>query len=359
MFKQVSVIIPFVSEWPQIAFTIRAVREQLEDARHHEIINSYEIICIDNYCKEAFDQGVKTDRGGDHYVLNKKNLGLYGIDPEIRDKATFQTGHIMAQSQTNKSWLKCYKYEDKLSHWNAKNLGIRKATGDTLIFLDSHVVPSRGLLVEALFSYYQIKERFNEDITMHLPLSYHILEDKRLMYKMIYEPLKGNLHYSFTSMPMEIDRVVEVPCMSTCGMIVDRGLMLTINCWPKGMGIYGGGENYINYLFAILGVKKLLYHNGCLHHHGDRRSYSYNWTDYHCNRMIATYIFGGPEMVGRYQVAIGDNGNTEDMMRRSIKAGWDHIEEMTRKRQEFSIGEFVEKWSDYRAIEYPSGRNYV
>jgi glycosyltransferase involved in cell wall biosynthesis len=351
---KVSVIIPFVNEWPSIVFTIRAVREQLEGNI------DYEIICIDNYCEEVAKQGIKPDRAHDHYVLNKKILGLYDVNSELKEKATFNVSHISAQAKVNSSWLKYYRYTEKLSHWNAKNLGIKKATGDVFLFLDAHVVPSNLLLRNALehFGFF-LRDYLGEEITMHLPLSYHILENKRLMYKMVYEPEKGSLHYSFTSM-INADSAFEVPCMSTCGMIIGRDLMESIGGWPEGMGIYGGGENYINYLLGILGVKKIIYPFGCLHHHGDRREYSYNWTDYHRNRMIATYIFGGHEMVEKYQVAIGNNKATEEMMYQAINLAYIHMEnKMKNLDKKMSIEDFVTKWKNIRAIELFTGKRHV
>ena len=349
---KVSVIMPFVNEWPQIAFTIRAVKEQLEG------YCDYEIIAVDNYCQEVANQGQKPDRGHDHFVLNKQNLGLYNIPEEKRTKAAFQIGHIMAQSRVNGKWLKCYKFDSKLSHWNAKNLGVSKSTGDTLLFLDSHVVPSNGLLKNALNEFYIMYQENGHLQTMHLPLSYHILENKRLMYKLVYEPNNGVVHYSFTGMPI-VKEVIEVPCMSTCGMIMRRSLFDKLNGWPDGLGIYGGGEHYMNFTCAILGVKKYVYPYGCLHHHGDRRNYSWNWTDYHRNRMIATGIFGGTKMLEKYEKALGGNNGTKTMMQQALMAIELHCQKMDCSGPFLDINQWVKEWEGHRAIGYNTGNHYV
>jgi len=61
------------------------------------------------------------------------------------------------------------------------------------------------------------------------------------------------------------------------------------------MGIYGGGENYINFTMAVMGKKKWIYpgDNSCLAHHGEKRGYHWNYDDYIRNKILATYLFGG------------------------------------------------------------------
>lgn len=349
---KVSIIVPFVNEWPQIIFTIRAIKEQMEQSRF-----DYEIICIDNYCEEVHAQHSPPDRGHNHYVLNKQNLGRYGIDPEKKKKATKQIGHIMAQSRVNGHWLKCFEYDSRLSHWNAKNLGVEKSTGDFLLFLDAHVMPSHNLLSDALDEFLDLSMG-HPHCTLHLPLSYHILEEKRLMYKLIYEPKNGVVHYSFTSMPT-VSEIIEVPCMSTCGMIMAKSTFDKLGGWPEGMGIYGGGENYINYMQAVLGFKKFLYPHGCLHHHGDHRKYSFNWTDYHRNRLIATYLYGGSDMADKYQVGLGNNNGTKIMQRQALEAATAHQKKMSHLTFEVELEVWVKQWEGKRAVGLDTGKEYV
>jgi hypothetical protein len=45
--EKLSVIVPFVNEWPQLVFTLGSIAEELRDR-----VN-FEIIAIDNWCKEA------------------------------------------------------------------------------------------------------------------------------------------------------------------------------------------------------------------------------------------------------------------------------------------------------------------
>ena len=53
-----SVIIPFVNEYPQVMFTIRNIAEELRDRV------DFEIIAVNNYCDEVKAQNREEDKGG-------------------------------------------------------------------------------------------------------------------------------------------------------------------------------------------------------------------------------------------------------------------------------------------------------
>jgi len=259
-----SIIIPFVLESPQVQFTVRALSEQLREASFN-----WEIIVVNNYCKEVSQQQARQgftigdDAGGNH--LN--SMCKYH------------------------SWLKYYEYKRKLSHWQSKNLAISKAKYSTLFFLDSHCLLSNGALV----SMYDEFERLESmrGFSMHLPITYHILENKKLIYKLVAEVEKGNCGYSFTSAPDTSQILYKVPCMSTCGMMIEKRVLESIGCFPKELGIYSGGEQFLNFTMAVCGMNKYIFNGGVLHHHGAKRKYHWNFDDFHRNNVIAAYIYGG------------------------------------------------------------------
>lgn len=259
----ISVIVPYVAEYPQVIFTIRSIHENLAGRADHEII------AVDNYCQEVEAQGFPPDRGTD----------------------------MVKSMAENVDWLKYIQYDEKLSHWNAKRVGIAEAKGDILCFIDAHCIVGRDALFNACDYYAHNWQQL--DGTLHLPLTYHILEDRRLKYKLRYDPKKFEVHYSFT--PYEDSQLIEVPCMSTCGMIIHKDLYWQTGGWPKELGIYGGGENFMNFTLSVLGKKKWIYPaKSALYHHGEKRNYQFNWEDYTRNRSIATYLFGGVPWLDGY-----------------------------------------------------------
>ncbi len=261
--SKLSVIIPFCNEHPQVLFTIQNIAQELRDR------TDFEIIAVNNYCDDVSKQG------------------------RIEDDA----GSAIKSSVPGNKWLKYLTYTDKLSHWQSKNLAVKNSTGDILVFIDAHCIVARDALFKMFEYYSQHHEELNG--TIHLPLTYKILESRKLIYKLQTDIDKGIVHYTFTSY-RDSDIPYEVPCMSSCGSMMTRKLYDQINGWPTELGIYGGGENYLNFVLAILGKKKWIMPGGALHHHGDKRGYNWNATDFIRNRTIASYMYGDQELARKY-----------------------------------------------------------
>jgi len=252
-----SIIVPFVNEWPQVAWTLQSLHQDMISLPH-------EVIAINNHCKQAESFG--EDRGH---------------------------AHVESMARRN-DWLKCVHYNKELSHWQAKNYGAAIAQYDTLFFCDAHVLPSYNG-VSRMYTHF--KSEFDSlSGTLHMPLTYHILETERLIYRIVDDRKKwGLLGYTFHP-AFGKEQSYEVPVMSTCGMMVGKNLFDEEMVWPKIFGIYGGGENYFNYAMAIKGYKKWIYPKVTLFHHGDKRGYRYNLPDFAKNRAAAMAIVCGIDM---------------------------------------------------------------
>lgn len=260
---ELSVIIPFCNEYPQNMFTIQSIAQELRGRV------DFEIIAVNNYCDEVKAQGRDEDKGFE----------------------------AIKACQRGNPWLKVLSYKDKLSHWQAKNMGVQVSSAPVLWFCDAHCIVSRDALFN-MFSWY----RDNHEAlggTLHLPLTYKILEYHTLIYKLAANLDHGDVHYSFTPFRPS-DAPYRVPCMSTCGMMMSRALYDEVGGWPIELGIYGGGENFMNFTLAVLGKTVNIFPAGPLFHHGEKRGYHWNGDDYTRNRTIATYIFGGRDLATRF-----------------------------------------------------------
>lgn len=283
MNEKLSVIIPFAQEHPQIAFTVQAIYCELRDKC------DFEIIVIDNHCEELQlqleEKGNKRDGGGEY---------------------------MSSLATPERPWLKYVQYDVKLSHWNAKNYGVDTATGDYLFFVDSHCIPSHGSL-SSMFEYY--RDNYKQlNGTLHLPLSYMLERPGlELIYKLISQPENGVVHYQFSRYRAAREPYT-VPCMSTCGMMMTREIYEKLHGWPSELGIYGGGEHFINFTLATMGLYINIFPTKPLYHYAAPRGYHWNYNDYHRNRCIATYLFAGEEMAYRYI----KNIKGEDQVKESI-----------------------------------------
>lgn len=304
---KLSVVIPFVREWPMVMFTVKNIAEELRDRV------DFEIIAVDNFCDQIKKQGNENDRAG------------------AQLKAVMR-GH---------KWLKVLEYKDKLSHWQSKNLAVKHATGSILYFCDSHCLISR----DALFNMYMYYKEHNEELqgSIHLPLTYHIMEYHKLIYKLRANLDAGDIHYSFTPFRPS-DKPYEVPCMSNCGIMMTRELYELVGGWPVELGIYGGGENFMNYTFSVLGKKKYIFPDNPLCHHGDNRGYHWYGDDYTRNLCIAIYCYGGKELALKFiQNRKGNQGVLKGIYNDVITKCSPH-RELIKSKQVMTIEEWLKKW---------------
>ena len=296
-----SIIIPGCNEWPQNAFTIQAVRDNIGDRLE------YEIIYVENGDYKPENLQTVTD-AANHVIpqgvgANRKD-GLWAKFTDEQRLAVLQYlalwQQVTPQNIPNVPNVRYREYRDNLSHWQAKNAGVRLARGDVLLFLDAHVLPSRGS-IPSMYQYFMANQ---EELhgTLHLPVMYMNDKDGReLIYALVYKPKVGEFTYRFTRLKTR-DAVHTVPCMSTCGMMISKHLLKTVlGGWPKTIGIYSGGEQFINGALAVTGHKVNIWPFGRLYHYAYHRLYHFNYDDLTKNRLTAAYVALGEEWMRAYQ----------------------------------------------------------
>lgn len=367
---KLSVIIPYCIEYPQIEFTVQALWNELRSVTC--VGHDFEIIVIDNLCEEAASQTLKRkvpypNRESwqnfiDNYANRVKNA--LTLHPELQQPYTdeldklqdmLNRGYDIYRTQDPGSprmkelaggcrpWLKYITYTDKLSHWQAKNAGVAASSGDILFFCDAHVIPSQGSIRKAFFYYAENYEKLNG--TLHIPLAYMCeRQGGELIYKFKggmnekevqdYNKRKncvlpwdtinardaGDYHYSFTKY-RKSDVPYKVPCMSTCGMLLHKELYDLLGGWPTELGVYGGGEHFINYTLAVLGKNIWIYPTEPLYHYANKyisRGYNWYYDDYARNRILATYMFGGIDTAEKYIKFRADTGDKWEVVKRML-----------------------------------------
>lgn len=274
-----SIIIPFVVEMPQLIFTLQALSNELLDKC------DYEILCVDNRT-DLIPESEHTELNGSKYIASKISQGLL---PNI----------------------KLFKLDTRLSHWQAKNLAVKAAVGDTLLFLDAHVIHAPGSILNMLRYYQQFD--LQREASLHLPISYMLDMKRKLVYDLVYEPTIGKIDYKFTPLTFSYTDLIEVPCMSTCGMMLSRSLLAdTLKGWPSELGAYSGGEQYINFTMGIFGLTKYVLTTGNLFHYAAPRSYQMDPFDVARNKAIAYYLVGDESLLEAF--AVGLKGETRDRL---------------------------------------------
>jgi len=341
-----SVIIPFAGEYPQVLFTVQAIAESL----HGKI--DFEIIVIDNHCKELEGQWkVARTRVAESLIRTAINSEAWFSDQDILDlvpglkcmQDANKSGEALKASAGGNPWLKYMTFDKYLSHWECKRLACLEAKADTFLFIDAHCVPSNH--IAEMYDCYD--QNYRNVASFHMPLTYKILEWRRLVYKLV---IKDDFYgYSFTTFPGVKDcneEPVEVPCMSTCGMMLSREMYDRIGGWPKGMGAYGGGENFMNYALSVIGAPKYIYPPITLHHHGEKRDYHSTYDGTVFNRLLAHFLFGGLEKLDLLITATKGNPETLKKMKQSILDNPTHMDHRAtiKKNTLTTIDTWAEDW---------------
>lgn len=305
-----SVIMAYCNEYPQLVFTIRSIVEALKGE------TDFEIITINNYCNEVVAQGIKEDKGS----------------------------NMLAGAAEGNPWLRNFSYNKKLSHWQAKNLGVREAKGDFLWFPDAHIVTGRDDLIN-MFKYY--KDNWQQlNGSLHMPIGYQILEWRKLIYGLVTDPSKGAYFYQFVPLPERQEQIFEVPCMSTCGSLMHRSIYDKLGGWPEEIGIYGGGEPFFNFSMAVMGMHKYIWNPGFLYHYGNERGYSWNFGGWLRDELIAAYCYGGDDLLQLKANNMGvDTPGAKSLAKDivNIPSIQNHAQ-LIQSQKKIEIGEWVKDW---------------
>lgn len=346
-----SIIIPFVGEYPQVLFTIQATAQMLIEKK-----TPFEIIAVNNYCQGVQRQAIgiaekhgrlaherfKATKPGEvtRYWVDE----LFQVCKDIPGTFEDRSGPAVQACAGKNPWLKYVAYDDRLSHWQAKAAGVKEASFDTLLFMDAHVVPTAN--IHEMYMEYRFGKNDNgfywDMGTMHFPLTYKILEWHKLIYKLVFDQ-PHFWTYSFTGF-RQANKPYEVPCMSTCGMMIGRHIYEMIGGWPVGLGIYGGGENFMNYTLAVTGYKKFIYPHATLFHHGDKRDYHYMYDDMIFNRMVAHYLFDGERGVRLFE----QNSKGRPAVLKQLREQAIEMHQAQRRKiksiQKYDIHEWAKPW---------------
>lgn len=251
--KQLSIVIPYCYEYPDLYYTIRAVMIQLEGKLE------YEIILVDNNIEEK--------------ERHTKNL-----EKIFKDDNRFKFIH----------------YSNKLSHSNSLRVGIDKAEADIIFQLDAHVLFED----EAIISMYN--DYTKRDINT---CSMNLLQDMKLRknnHEWIFAPNfnfdSDNAWYGWKYLDIEefnISHPFRAPACSACGLMVSKHLIKNIlKNYPKEIGNYYGEEQFFAFSMAVLG-KNILYYPKKLYHFSLTKYYAPRKRDIMNNTAIGIFIATG------------------------------------------------------------------
>jgi len=258
---ELSVIIPYYGEYPHIHYTLQSVWTELGD------MVDFEVILVDN-------------------------------DPRTPSQNE-RTLRVLTDDWKRTPWIRFVKYTDKPSNWGARNCGVRHTKGEYLLFLDAHSLISPGSVLSMYQNYRTLN---NGDYVTHLPIS-DFFSPTWKEYEILYDPQRGILHHG--NVPYRrSDFPRTVPASPACGLLCRRDhITEDLEYWPDELGQYGGGENYFNWVMALLGRKILIHPKTPIYHWHIPREWSRDHVptplSWAVNILIATYLLGGEDWAAR------------------------------------------------------------
>jgi len=170
-----------------------------------------------------------------------------------------------------------------------------------------------------------------------------------LIYKPVINLSKGTLHYQFSRYRPSLNgKHYQVPCMSTCGMMMSRKLMVDeLGMWPTELGIYGGGENFINYCLAVMGYSVNIFPKPSIFHYAEKRGYNWFHDDWNRNRIIAMYIACGKELAQLLTKDLKGRPEVNQRIFEEVVIKCDPHREHIKKRTRVDIFEWAERWKSF------------
>lgn len=338
---ELSVIIPFCNEVPQVVFTIQSLIEELEG------FCEYEILAIDNM--------------SDEYMLCKTGIdwdqGKYTPRSDAREFPVRQRAYFHSPKKDTDigTWffrtkrVRYIQYDDKQGHWNAKNKGIQEAKGRFLFFVDSHCIMKRdSLRYMVQFLRHPPEKKIGG---VHAYINY-MLDSRSLEYRVQRNKFFG---YQFCTHQVEEyhedgvrktrfpTKPYKVCVMSTCGMMCPREVIDELGGWNPEFGIYCGGEGYMNFKQSTCGWHHWIHPKAWCWHWAEKRGYQWNHSDFVRNEFIAAYVCGGEQAL---QFCIDGRGAStaildiaEDVIAK-CKPERDFIE----SKQVETLEEYITRW---------------
>ena len=339
-------MIPFCNELPQAVLTIQSVIEELDG------FCDYEVIAVDN----RSDQQIKCTVGP-YSSPTENNYFVDGFkEPKLREYSLEQrnyfkrpdSGKVLSTLFFRQGKIKYFIYDDKLSHWNAKNVGIKESKGKYVMFLDAHCIMKRDSIRKMITF---LREKENEKIgAVHSYINY-MLDSNALEYRTQIKffgyqfcshqrdevEVNGRKIVKFKSQPYK------VAVMSTCGMMCPRKVLDELGGWNPELGIYGGGESYINWKQSTCGYPHWIHPEAWCWHYADKRGYSWNHVDYIRNSFIAAYCVGGDKWLDQ-QVVLRkekDRPAVIDKIAEDVRAKCGEDRKFIAERQVISLEDFI------------------
>lgn len=283
----VSFIISARNEYPQIAMTI----DNLMMDCYASGIHDWEVIVADNG---------STDMTTRFWTHAYENPYAKSADHQLTHELRYNS-----RGMVNDGRLR-FTYDPVFSNVGARHKAVQYARYPNIIFADAHISLKPGTVKFVL----EDLEKFGGII--HVPVAwmgasvYRPRAGMQYSYK-IGEKIWGTWNYA----QVTNDGPFYIPLSGHCFIGVRKKEYLDVGGYDTHQQIYGGGENYLDTLYWLLGNTVMVDPRGLVFHLSSGRGYSYNMNALIHNMMLTAYTLGGEKWSERILVTYINKQGTD------------------------------------------------
>lgn len=265
----VSIIISARNEYPQIAMTVDNLMMDLYSSELHD----WEIIIADNGSTDM-----------------TTSFWKYAFNNPYAKTAKHQLREEMKKSprgMVNEGRLR-FTYDPVFSNVGARDKAVKYARYPNIIFADAHISVKPGTIK------YMLETLDEYGGVVHAPVAwmgasvYRPHPGMQYSYK-IGEKIWGTWNYAQT----ESDKPFFIPLSGHCFIAVKKSQYEDFGGYDTNQRIYGGGENYLDTLYWLLGSNVMCDPRALVFHLSSGRGYSYDVHSLIHNMLLTAYTLGG------------------------------------------------------------------
>lgn len=303
----ISIIISARNEFPNLPHTISNLMLDMESSGFHK----WEVIVADN---------ASTD-------LTTKFFTHAWNDPYAKRERSFQHARELRRNcrglVTDGRLRFCY--DPVFSNVGAREKAVKYARYENLIFADAHIGVKHGTfkyIIETLNKYGGI---------VHAPVAWLGASCYRPRAGIQYTYLIGEKIWGRWNFIQISDQPFYIPLSGHCFIATKKKEYLEMGGYDTHQQIYGGGENYLDTLYWLLGSNVMVDPRALVYHLSAGRGYEYNMNSLIHNMMLTAYALGGEKWSERILITYLNKRGVDHQFLREIYA--QAIEEGKEKRE--------------------------
>ena len=268
MSNRVSVIISARNEFPQICMTVDNFMLNMAESGIHE----WEIIIADN---GSVDNTTKFWQYAWAEAIAKNSR------IQVKKELQYSTRGLVTDGRIR------FIYDPVFSNVGARHKAVKYARYENIIFADAHISLKPGTIKYVL-------ETLNiHQGIVHVPVAwmgssiYRPRAGMQYSYK-IGEKIWGTWNYAQVS-----EQPFFIPVSGHCFLAVKKKQYEDFGGYDTHQRVYGGGENYLDTLYWLLGSNVMCDPRGLVFHLSAGRGYSYDTNSLIHNMILTAYTLGG------------------------------------------------------------------